>query len=156
LEANSTAGPDSIDFAPGVSGTIPLTGGQLSITDDLRIDGPGASQLAVSGNAASRVFAISSGTTVTLAGLTITAGLATDGAGILNAGNLTLSNVVLSANVAQGVASGGNAFGGGIYNNAGVVTINQSVLTGNQAVASDGGSVGVAVTLPGGISATLL
>ena len=46
--------------------------------------------------------------------------------------------------------------GGGIHNDAGTLTIDQSVFTANQAVAGDGGSVGVAVTLPGGISATLL
>src|SRR5262245_49177858 len=50
LSANANPGADGIDFAPGLSGTITLTGGQLSITDDLRIDGPGAAQIAVSGN----------------------------------------------------------------------------------------------------------
>src|SRR5262249_13656622 len=137
LEANSTAGPDVIDFAPGVSGTIALTGGQPSITGNLRIDGPGARPLALKRNTASPALATSGGTTVTITGLTITGGLAANGAGILNAGNLTLSNDVLSGDVAQGAALGGNAFGGGIYNDAGVVTIDQSVFTGNQAVAAD-------------------
>src|SRR5262249_44565998 len=49
-----------------------------------------------------------------------------------------------------------NAFGGGIYNEAGTVSIDSSSLTGNQAVATNGGAVGVAATLPGGVSATLL
>jgi hypothetical protein len=156
FDANANPGADVIDFALGVTGTISLTGGQVTITDDLQIDGPGASQIAVSGNDASRVFGISAGTTFTLAGLTITGGLATHGAGILNTGNLTLANDVLSGNVAQGTAGGGNAFGGAVYNDAGAVSIDQSVLSGNRAVAGNGGSVGVAVTLPGGASATLL
>jgi hypothetical protein len=187
---------DTIVFDPHLEGqTITLAQGQLTVGQSLDIQGLGADKLAISGHAASRVFAISAGATVTLAGLTITGGLATDGAGILNAGHLTLSNDVLSSNVAQGVAGGGlfgdgggrgggvanqagatlvvvdtlfagnqalggphggNAFGGGIYNQAGTVTIDQSTFTGNQAVAGDGGSVGTAVTLPGGLSITLL
>src|SRR5262249_50605022 len=59
LAANVNPGPDAIDFADGLLGTIPLTTGQLSITDHLTIDGPGADLLAVSGNHQSRVFRIS-------------------------------------------------------------------------------------------------
>src|SRR5262245_56486754 len=55
LEANSAAGADTIDFAPEVAGTIALTGGQLSISDDVAINGPGAAWLAISGSATSRV-----------------------------------------------------------------------------------------------------
>src|SRR5262245_40106325 len=44
LDAN--ANPDAIGFADGLSGTIPLTTDQLSITDALTIDGPGADLLA--------------------------------------------------------------------------------------------------------------
>src|SRR5262245_65959167 len=47
LDANSNPGPDVVQFAPGLEGTITLAGGQLSITDDLRIDGPGADRLGV-------------------------------------------------------------------------------------------------------------
>ena len=54
--ANTNPGADLIGFAPGLRGTVALTSGELGITDDLRIDGPGASRLAVSGNDASRVF----------------------------------------------------------------------------------------------------
>ena len=38
-DANSTAGPDVIEFT--ITGTITLTTGQLTITDDLVINGPG-------------------------------------------------------------------------------------------------------------------
>jgi hypothetical protein len=187
---------DTIQFAHQLRGqTIILTQGQLEVSQSLGIDGPGADRLTISGNAASRIFAIDGGAAVTLSGLTLTQGLATDGAGILNGGNLTLTHDALSGNVAQGLAGdglfgdgggrgggvenqagatldvadstftdnqarggagGGNAFGGGIYNEAGTVTIDQSVFTGNQAEAADGGTVGVAVTLPGGATATLL
>src|SRR5687767_2542582 len=77
VEANSAPGADLIRFAPEArDGTIALTGGQLSITDDLTIEGPGADRLTVSGNDASRVFRIGSGVAVSIDGLTISHGRA--------------------------------------------------------------------------------
>jgi hypothetical protein len=68
---------DQIVFDPSLQGqTITLTSGELAITKSLDIEGLGADQLAISGNHASRIFDISGGVTVTLAGLTITDGLA--------------------------------------------------------------------------------
>jgi hypothetical protein len=105
---------DTIVFAPSVrQRTITLTSGELSITKSLDIEGPGAAQLTISGNHASRVFDISGGVTVTIAGLSIANGFAnsTDGGGaILNDGStLTLSNDVLSNNQARG-PDGANTF----------------------------------------------
>src|SRR5262245_23467713 len=70
LDANSLAypGADAIQFADGLSGSIPLTDRQLDITDSLTINGPGADLLAVSGNHQSRVFSIRGGVTVTMTG----------------------------------------------------------------------------------------
>jgi hypothetical protein len=93
---------------------------------------------------------------VTIAGLTITGGKATQGGGILNAGTLHLSQDVLTQNVAQGVPNGGNAFGGGLYNKAGTVTIDQSTFTGNQALGANGGSGGAPAIMPGLSSVALL
>ena len=54
FNANALSGPDLIRFAPAArDGTIALTSGQLSIIDDLMIDGPGVNRLTVSGNHAS-------------------------------------------------------------------------------------------------------
>src|SRR4051812_7322393 len=61
---------DTIAFKSGLTGTITLGKGQLSIGKTLAITGPGASKLSVSGNNASRVFSISAGN-VSIAGLTI-------------------------------------------------------------------------------------
>src|SRR5262249_2669070 len=63
LDPNANPRADAIDFAPGLRGTIALTSGELGITDDLSIDGPGANRLAVSGSNASRVFHVSGGAT---------------------------------------------------------------------------------------------
>src|SRR5437870_998206 len=49
-QANTHGGADTITFQPGLTGTIALTSGELDITDDLTITGPGADKLTVSGN----------------------------------------------------------------------------------------------------------
>src|SRR5262245_39274654 len=55
-QANAHAGADAIVFDDGLAGTIALTGGDLDVTDDLKINGPGADRLTVSGGNVSRVF----------------------------------------------------------------------------------------------------
>src|SRR5262245_3832870 len=41
-QANAHAGADTIVFESGLTGTIALTGGELDVTGDLKINGPGA------------------------------------------------------------------------------------------------------------------
>jgi hypothetical protein len=89
-DANGHPGADVIRFAPGVHGTIRLTTGVLSVTDDLTINGPGANIVTVSGNNTSRVFAVAAGKTVAISGLTVAQGNAATGGGIDNAGTLSL------------------------------------------------------------------
>jgi len=146
LDANANPGADLIRFAPEArDGTIQLTSGQLSITDDLQIDGPGADRLAVSGKDASRVFQISSGVAVNIDGLTVTHGRAVgQGGGILNAGALTVSHAVLSDNLVVGVPGATlgavvDAFGGGIFN-TGTLTVRYSGFVHNRAIGGDGTS----------------
>jgi len=68
---------DTLVFAPGLNRqTITLTSDELAIKKRLDLEGPGASLLAISGNDTSRVFDISQGLDVEIAGLTITHGLA--------------------------------------------------------------------------------
>src|SRR5208337_1094926 len=126
--ANSHPGADRIDFRAGLEGTINLdpTLGELLITDNLTIDGPGASVISVSGQKNSRVFEVAAGTTVTISGLTIENGLiAGDGGGILNEGTLTVSGDTLSGNHARGGA-------GGAIANSGTLTVTDgSTLSGN-------------------------
>src|SRR5262249_25505743 len=73
--AAATSG-DTINFANSLKGqTITLASGQLAITTNLDIEGLGANKLAVSGNGASRIFAVDSGVTATVAGLTLANGV---------------------------------------------------------------------------------
>ena len=144
---------DTIVFDRNVH-NITLTSGELQLTNDLDIKGPGASKLTISGNDSSRVFDVMSGT-VAIAGLTITHGkpgndpgtpLRSHGGGILNNtdAHLTLTDVVLSHNTAQGFLGindelrhlGGGA-GGGVAN-TGYLTVTGCTFIDNHAVGADG------------------
>jgi hypothetical protein len=129
---------DQIVFDPSLQGqTITLTSGQLAITKSLDIEGLGADKLAVSGDHASRIFAISGGVTVTIAGLTVTDGRVvgtTGGGGILNDGStLTLAHDVLSHNQAFGVSTTNDFHGGAILSrSAATLTVTDSWFADNQ------------------------
>jgi len=121
---------DIIAFA--VAGTIGLTSGELLVDHSITIPGPGAENLAVNGNAKSTVFHIAPGETVTISGLTITNGHATDsGGGIYNDhAALILSNCVITGNSAAG------NIGGGIHNDGtnighAALQIDNSLITNN-------------------------
>jgi hypothetical protein len=91
-QANANAGADTVNFKKGLSGIIPLTSGELDITDSVTIEGPGASTISVSGTTSSRVFEVAANLTVGISGLTITDGYAADqGGGILNDGSNLLT-----------------------------------------------------------------
>jgi hypothetical protein len=142
--ANAEDG-DSID-ATGVSGTILLTSGELFVDKSVDILGPGSSNLAVDGNAASRVFDVSPGTVVTIDGCTITNGAANGafpadaGGGIYNDGaTLTISRCSLSANSATG---GGGIFNNGGYGSASLMIIDCQI--NSNSVGEFGGGGGIA------------
>jgi hypothetical protein len=151
--ANANPGADLIVFAPGVRGQITLTSGELSLTDSVRIDGPGANKLAVGGNDASRVFNIGSGAAVNIEGLTITRGYGLlRGGGILNAGHLTLSHAVVADNEVVGLPGttpAVDAFGGGILN-TGTLAVSYTLFVGNRSTGGDGNPGGPGSTALGG------
>src|SRR5262249_47729362 len=107
--SNKAAAADTIVFAPGIVGTITLTGGQLVITDSVTITGPGSALLTLKGASASRHFTVSDGTTkgltVSLSGFTLANGNLSwgDGGSISLVGeSLTLTDVVFSENKTTG------------------------------------------------------
>jgi hypothetical protein len=154
---------DTIVFDHHLKGQTIMLSSELAITKSLDIEGPGANRLTISGNHASRVFDVSANTTVTIAGMTITDGLANGsapvtasaGGGILNNGNLTLAYDVLSDNQAVGdpaksaLGRVGGAVGGGLAN-LGTLTVASSAFTRNQALAADGSSGNSAGNAVGG------
>ncbi len=126
-------------IGPVVTGTIILTSGTLSVTDDLTIDGPGVGSLTISGNNASAVLTVDA-VTVNLHDLTIADGsTGAGGGGIWNQGTLTLHSSKVSGNTAPG------SEGGGILN-SGTLELNDSTVSGNTAargggIDSEGGQV---------------
>src|SRR5262249_38833260 len=110
--ANTLAGASTITFQSGLTGTLTLTGGVLTLSDTsgtITIQGPGASLLTIDGNNASEVFQVNAGVGAALDSLTIAHGSAAEGGGIYNDGTLTVSDCTLSGNTASGA-------GGGILN----------------------------------------
>lgn len=137
--ANGAAGADTIQFQ-GVAGTITLTTGELAITDDVSIVGPG--NVTVNGNATGRVFNVNPGAAtdrVSISGLTITNGSAVSGGGILvTSGIFNLTNAIVTGNTATGL------FGGGVYSTStGSTNISQSVISNNQAGGAGGGGLAI-------------
>jgi len=131
--ANETPGPDVIRFQKRLRGTIKLTSGQIEITDQLRIAGPGASRLTVSGNKSSRIFQIGKTVTASIKDLTISDGrntsqenvpiLVTRGGAILNDGGiLSLFRVTMCNNVTID-EDGSDVVGGGAIVNSGFAVL---------------------------------
>ena len=144
LDANAAAGADQVAFAPGLTGTVTLTSGEILITDSLAVNGPGAAVLTVSGNDQSRIFhvensAVAAPIDVTLSGLTLTqgfsaGGLVAGGAVFADSENLTILDSVIS-NSTSGAETdpspdgcGGNV--GFFGTTGGTLRIANSTLTG--------------------------
>lgn len=155
--ANQAAGPETIQFAPSVTGTIALTQGTLTVTDDLVIQGPGASALAIDGSAGvSDGIIQDQASTLTVSGLTLQNGTSSDspldqrgGGGIQQlAGDLTVSGVTFTGNT-----SGGGNDGGAIYADGTSTTITGSTFTSNHASGGIEATSGGAIYLDGGLLA---
>ncbi len=126
----SAANGDTINFAVATPATITLTTGELVVSNNVRVFGPSAA-LTVSGNSASRVFRIATGT-VSFVNLNIRNGLAIGTAGA--------NGTVMHPNGFPG----GSAQGGGIFNN-GTLVMTNCMFAGNSAVGGRGGdSLGIA------------
>jgi hypothetical protein len=134
-DAIASASPgDTVQFQ--VAGTITLTSGELYIGQNLTIAGPGAPQLAISGNHASRVFEIANGVTVNLSGMTIENGMSpatNGGGGIFNWGTLAITNCTISGNSTTPGTSGGG------IGSFGPLTVAGSTISGNSASSNGGG-----------------
>jgi predicted outer membrane repeat protein len=126
----------AILFAPGLAGqTITLTSGEIPLNTTRAIDASAvAGGLTISGNNAGRIFNIGASGNVTLMGLKLTNGRATDGHGgaIFNEGQLTVDRCTV-------VGSTATLDGGGIYN-GGVLTVNRCTVASNT-TSLDGGGI---------------
>ena len=149
IDANASAGADTIEFAPGVTGMINLINDLPDITDSLTIRGPGSDALTIAGNTLYHAFTIATGGSggVTISGLTVDGsdtrwtGESSGGAIAVTNTALTLDDVTLTNNQAKPTSA--QAFGGGLgVNNepgTGDVVITNSVMTNNVVVGTPGG-----------------
>ena len=127
---NALGGGNTIVFSNIVTGTITLSGGELLVTRDVTINGPGDTLLSLSGNNANRIFHLTNAA-VHISGLTITDGLASRGGGIMqDSGTLLLRQCVISN-------SSSSSFGGGIAA-SGTVALAECVIVQNRGFSSDG------------------
>ena len=143
-----------IDFQAGLTGTISLSLGQMTISSTMKIDGLGAAHTIIDAQHNSKIFNItSSAGDVTLDNLAIENGKTTDvgislhgtgeGGAIvsLSTGTLTVTNSILSGNS----TTGNSAPGGAIYSgaNGGSLVVTNTTLTGNATAgnSSPGGAI---------------
>jgi predicted outer membrane repeat protein/parallel beta-helix repeat protein len=144
-QVNSAGGNNTIDFASGLSGSIDLTQGTLSINDPsgtVTINGPGAGELTINAEGHSGAFTIGQYATAVISGLTITGGYAQNGAAFNvggspgdGGGNLTLSDCTLTGNTATGA-------GGGIFAGQGTtLSVSYCTISGNSATSEVGGGI---------------
>ncbi len=164
--ANAGAGDDEIVFAPGLTGVIRLSLGEIEITDAVTITGGG---ITITGDASgndslqgygaitdvitsdqagalddnSRIFNITDASAATsLTGLTLTGGRADayqeDGGAILSAANLSLDQVTIAGNSVDATVGEG----GGIFV-TGVLDVTDSTISRNYTMGfvGDGGGV---------------
>ena len=129
----------TMTFDPTLDGeTIILGGTQILIDKDLAIDASSLSNgITVSGNNASRMFAVAATRVVNMNHLTLVGGNSMFGGAILNSGTLILDNTSVLDNSSEGR-------GGGIQNNDGAtLTLNNSTVAGNTAADIGGGILNV-------------
>ena len=168
-EAGSNSDSDTISLT-GVAGTITLASALPNITADVSINGPGASQLTISGNNNFRVFSLTlSSGLVSFSGLTITNGRISNdvGGGIYNQSSAnvnvtdsTISNgfAILGGGIANSstgtftitnstLINNSSSTGGGCYNGLGTLNIINSTLNNNLANSGNGGGIITGSTL---------
>jgi CSLREA domain-containing protein len=148
---NDAAAGDTINFSVSVPAGITLTAGQLLISKNLTIVGPGARNLTISGNNASRIFEVAAGVTMDMSGLTLTGGNANlpsasvrFGGAIYNSGTLTITACRIIGNKASSQTANGDGSGGGIFNYiGGTLTMRDSEISNNlcDSAQSEGGGI---------------
>ncbi len=147
LDAATNPDPDTITFAPALSGQTIALASEIAMNmdnvGDVTIDATSLpAGLTLSGGGAHRILSVTkTGATfgsVALKGLTFTGGFTTGayptgyGGAIFNSVTMTLTQCTLSGNSATG--------GGAIENSGGTMTLTQCTFSGNSA-GTDGGAV---------------
>jgi len=148
LDANAISGADSVDFDNAVFATpqsIGVLGGEMTITDAVSINGPGATLLTLLGSPVAsdinRFFSIANAGTVAISGMTLSHGLTTSSGGAIRATSnvdLHLANVTFDTNKVTDFST----YAGAVYlvNSNVSCTLLDSTFVGNEA--ESGGAIG--------------
>jgi len=145
---------DTVEFEPGVAGTIALASGAIAVEKSLTIIGPGASLLKIDAGHKSRIFETTgtfSSISVSISGLTLADGASSEFGGAISfepdvtpgPASLTVMASTFADNAAGGEGtnskSSGQGNGGGIASETtGMLTITNSTFTGNTAGGNGG------------------
>ena len=126
-------------FGDGLEQTITLVGGELLVTDDLRIDGSDRG-VTIDAGGESRIFNVSD-SSFEIGSLTLT-GAVGDFGGAINAigSDTVVDEVVFVDNEADGASNAGNGFSGGgaIWIGGGSLDVTGSTFIDNTATAANG------------------
>jgi hypothetical protein len=164
--ANAARGANTITLAPGTTFKLNAVDNDFGGPTGLPVIASGNS-LTIVGNAdtiqrntatgtpAFRLFGVAAGASLTLVNLTLSNGLAFhpsvmiwgEGGAIASDGTLNLTGVTVQNCVAQGQI-GYPAFGGGIYSD-GVLTVADSAIVNNKALAGGGSSADMSLPISG-------
>jgi hypothetical protein len=131
LNANAALGENLVD-ATGVSGVIALASSLPIVTNSMTIQGPGTTNLSISGNNQVRIFFVDVPH------------------GELSINNITLQNGRARGGTGGNRGGGGAGMGGGLFVNAGDVTISGIAFSSNAAVGGNGGVAGGDIAGGGG------
>jgi hypothetical protein len=155
----AAAANDTIEFAAGVTGTIPLTGGELILDKNLTIIGPGANMLTISGNGTGRVFVITTApcdsgppmpgappcenaSAVSIYGLTISGGRTDFDSGIYYGGSIYIDSSRITLSLTDCTLSNNTAyFDGGAIWSFGTLLLTNCTLSNNTSLYGQGGGI---------------
>lgn len=137
------ASGDSIQL--DVSGTIRLTSGELAVTKDLTLIGPGRLALAIDDTQSGRILNIHSNVAVLISGLSMVNGQTVPGeprGAIYNAGDLSVTHCLIRNNTTGdgGTNNDSGGWGGGIYT-VGPLRMDHSILSDNPTGAEADGNM---------------
>jgi predicted outer membrane repeat protein len=132
-----TADGGEITFQSGLSGTITLSSGEITVNKSLTITGPGSNQLTVKSSSIARIFYVTGSGMFTLQDICLQGG----GGTVAAAGGLihcTPTLVLLDCVLKEGKASGD---GGAVYKNGGELQCSNTLFQNNTSTGGDGGAL---------------
>jgi serine/threonine protein kinase len=137
---NAPAG-STITFNQNERGTLLLTNGDLQLTKNLSLRGPGARLLSISSGSQGSIIHVAQTASVSITGLAFKGSIITSTAFsfITNEGTLSLNSDIISGNKVISTVSNLPPTGGGGISNFGILTLTNSTVSNNVSFGDSGG-----------------